>query len=102
MSIIGRDNRGVKWEGEINLDVEDDSSVIGMIDWTSSSGAVGTEFVEGSIDDDGNLDLEGVRVEGHGIVPCEYTGTWIYGVIRLRWVGHCPSGRAVGHDDDED
>lgn len=79
MSISGYDTAGVYWEGVVDLDVDDDGNVTGTIQWTSSRGADGTETLEGVLDSDGNLSLDGTGVGGSGIVVCQYEGSWSCG-----------------------
>lgn len=93
MYIRGYDTAGVEWTGDAHLDVDDDRTITGTIDWQSSSGLSGREWVTGTRDD-GQFDMEGTRVSTQDIVPCSYEGTWVGRSFEVTWFGRCPDGSA--------
>jgi hypothetical protein len=102
MQISGEDDAGNGWDGDVDLEVDDDGSVTGTIAWESTNGLSGTETVEGTLDDDGTLEMWGTSVDSDDIVTCRYEGTWVGDSFDVDWVGHCPSGHAGTDEDDED
>ena len=79
-NVTGTDRRDTTWDGSSLVFTAQsvgsgESALEGHFNWVGSGGSYGREYFQGSLGDDGALDLRGVRLEDYsGIAKAVYDG----------------------------